>query len=372
MCSKNKLKKMTRISNSLILLFFTSILFFSCKPNHSQIEEKQKFVISDSLLKTLQIDSITMCPLINTITLTGKVSFNEDKIVRIFPMVSGNITNVNVQLGDQVHRGQTLGIIRSSEMAGYSNDLITSKTNLLIAKKNLDASEDMYKSGLLSQKDFMTAQELYKQSESQLKRSNEVLQINGGNTQGQFLVKAPISGFVVEKFINNNMTIRPDNANSLFTISDLSNVWILANVYESNINQVHLGDSVQITSLSYPGRIFRGKVDKILNVLDPTNKVMKIRVELPNPDYALKPEMFASVTVVNKTNKESLCVPSQSLIFDHSQYYILVYNSPSDVKIIPVQVINTNAGRSYITGALKVGDKIISSNVVLIYGSLNS
>jgi membrane fusion protein, heavy metal efflux system len=348
------------------------IIFSGCKTDSKNTDDRQKFVISDSLLRTIQMDTIIRCPLVNALTLTGKVSFNEDKVARIFPMVSGVITDVNAQLGDHVNAGQRLGIIRSGEMAGYGNDLVTSQTNMLIAKKNMDASEDMYKSGLLSEKDFITAQEMYKQAQSQLTRSKEVLQINGGNTQGAFVVKSPISGFIVEKQINNNMAIRTDNTNSLFTISDLKNVWVLANVYESNISQVHLGDDVEVTTLSYPGRIFHGKVDKILNVLDPTNKVMKIRVVLPNPDYALKPEMFASVTVVSKSDSEALCVPSTALIFDHSQYFVLVYKSPSDVRVMPVQVISTNANKSYISGNVQVGDKLIGSNVVLIYGALNS
>jgi len=287
-------------------------------------------------------------------------------------MVSGVITNVTAQLGDHINAGQRLGVIRSGEMAGYSNDLVTSKTNLLIAQKNLDASEDMYKSGLLSEKDFLTAKEMYKQAESQLNRSKEVLQINGGNTQGAFVVKSPISGFVVEKQINNDMAIRGDNSNNLFTISDLKNVWILANVYESNISQVHAGDEVEVTTLAYPGRVFHGKVDNIFNVLDPTNKVMKIRIVLSNPDYALKPEMFASVTVLSKSDSEALCVPSGTLIFDHSQYFVLVYKSRSDVRVTPVQVISTNADKSYISGNVHVGDRLIGSNVVLIYGELNS
>jgi len=362
---------MTRINISSLLLI-GMIVISSCKSDPKNTDEKQQFVISDSLLKTLQIDSVVKCPLVNALTLTGKVSFNEDKVARIFPMVSGNITGVTVQLGDHVNAGQRLGIIRSDEMAGYGNDLVTAKTNLLIAKKNLDASEDMYKSGLLSEKDFTTAQELYKQSESQLNRSNEVLQINGGNTNGEFMVKSPISGFIVEKQINNNMAIRPDNTSDLFTVSDLKDVWVIANVYESNISQVHLGDSVDATTLSYPGRIFRCKVDKILNVLDPTNKVMKVRIVLTNSDYALKPEMFASVTVVNKTNNETLCIPASSLIFENSQYYVLVYKSQSDVKITPVEVIGTNGDKSYISGGVQVGDKIIGSNAVLIYTALNS
>src|SRR6185312_11540626 len=139
-----------------ILPFITAavLIFAGCKSAPKNVDDRQKFVISDSLLKTIRIDSIVKCPLVNTITLTGKVSFDEDKVARIFPMVSGVITNVTAQLGDHINAGQRLGVIRSGEMAGHSNDLVTSKTNLLIAQKNLDASEDMYKSGLLSQKDF--------------------------------------------------------------------------------------------------------------------------------------------------------------------------------------------------------------------------
>lgn len=359
-------------TNILPFITVAVLIFAGCKSAPKNVDDRQKFVISDSLLKTIRIDSIVKCPLVNTITLTGKVSFDEDKVARIFPMVSGVITNVTAQLGDHINAGQRLGVIRSGEMAGYSNDLVTSKTNLLIAQKNLDASEDMYKSGLLSEKDFLTAKEMYKQAESQLNRSKEVLQINGGNTQGAFVVNSPISGFVVEKQINNDMAIRGDNSNNLFTISDLKNVWILANVYESNISQVHAGDEVEVTTLAYPGRVFHGKVDKIFNVLDPTNKVMKIRIVLSNPDYALKPEMFASVTVLSKSDSEALCVPSGTLIFDHSQYFVLVYKSRSDVRVTPVQVISTNADKSYISGNVHVGDRLIGSNVVLIYGELNS
>jgi cobalt-zinc-cadmium efflux system membrane fusion protein len=99
---------------------------------------------------------------------------------------------------------------------------------------------------------------------------------------------------------------------------------------------------------------------------------MKIRVVLSNQDYALKPEMFASVTVVNKTGENAICIPSSALIFDQSQYYILVYKSRSDVRIVPVNVINSNGNKSYISGDVKVGQSVISSNVVLIYGALNS
>src|ERR1035437_3631145 len=168
------------------------------------------------------------------------------------------------------------------------------------------------------------------------------------------------------------MSVRSDNNTNLFTISDLKNVWIIANVYESNISSIHLNDGVDVTTLSYPDKVFKGKVDKIMNVLDPTTKVMKVRIVLPNPDYVLKPEMFANVKVTNDGNKEALCVASSAVIFDHSQNYVLVYHSNSDISIVPVQVINTVDNRSYITGNVKLNDKVVASNTLLIYDALNN
>ena len=147
---------------------------------------------------------------------------------------------------------------------------------------------------------------------------------------------------------------------------------MIANVYESSISLIRTGDSVSVSTLSYPGKIFRGKVDKIMNVLDPTNKVMKVRIVLANPGYMLKPEMFANVMLNNTENKKMLCIPSTSLIFDHSQYYVLVYKSPSDITIRAVQVEGTMGDKTYISGGLSEGEKVIGSQALLIYQELNS
>jgi cobalt-zinc-cadmium efflux system membrane fusion protein len=358
---------------SLLCLLFTTT-FTACE----QKEEKptpasDQYTLPDSLAKTLNFESVRKCPMVDAITLTGKISFNNDHVVKVYPMVSGNITGVNIALGDYVHAGQELGVIRSSEMAGFSRDLINAETNLQVTKRALDAQQDLFKSGLASQTDVVTAQANYDQAMSELSRSKEVLSINGaGSAQGQTDVKAPISGFVVEKFVTNNQVIRTDNGTNLFTISDLNNVWILANVYESNINNVHMGDSADITTLSYPGKVFRGKVDKIANVLDPTNKVMSVRVVLPNPGYLLKPEMFASVTISSKTNQESLCIPSSALIFDNSQYFVLVVNDKNQVQMHKVSGVNSMGSQTYISGGVSEGDKVVSSQALLIYAQLNS
>ncbi len=350
-----------------------AVIISSCNGNkNNNADVREKYIIPDSLMKTLTIDTVKTCLQVDAVSLTGMVNFNQDKQVNIFPLVSGNIQDVKVQLGDYVTAGQQLAVVKSSEMAGYSNNLAVAETNLNNAKKQLSAASDLYKSGLSSQLDVTTAQTNYDQAVAQLEMVKRVLTINGNNTQGNYIIKAPISGFVVQKNITNNTVIRTDNGNNLFTISDLKNVWIEANVYESNISNVHLGDDVDVTTLSYPSRVFKGKVDKVFNVLDPTNKVMKIRIVLPNSDYALKPQMFAGVKVISNTNKQALCVASAALNFDHSQYYVLVYNSNSDVHIASVEVSGSLGNKTYITSGLKEGDRVLSSNVVLIYEALNN
>jgi len=368
------MKKINSFSFKVLTIIFTvGLLCQSCKKDTTVPDaNKTKYILPDSLAKTLTFDTIKTCPLTNAIILSGKVAFNDDNVVKIYPMVSGNIQNIKVMLGDYVQKDQVLGIIKSSEMAGYSNDLVNAETGLRVAKKNLDATQDMFNSGLASQKDLLAAQAANEQAKSELNRVKSVLHINGGSANGDYFIHSPISGFVVEKLVTNGMTIRTDNSNNLFTIADLKNVWVLANVYESNINSVHLNDKADVITLSYPGKIFKGKIDKIMNVLDQTNKVMKVRIVLPNHDYMLKPEMFTSVTITDKEDHDVLCVPSSAIVFDHSQNYVLFYNNNTDIKIIPVQIINTVGNNTYISGNVKVGNKVIASQTILIYNALNS
>jgi len=368
------MKKINLFQIKFVAIIFIIPLFVqSCKKADATPEsDSTKYVLSDSLVRTLKFDTIQNCQMKNTITLTGKVSFNDDHVVKIYPMVSGIVQDIKVMLGDYVHKGQILAVIKSSEMAGLVNELVNAESNLRVTKKNLDATQDMFKSGLASQKELLTVEAAYDQAQSELSRVKRVLHINGGNANGDYIVRSPMNGFVVEKIATNDMSIRTDNSTNLFTISDLKNVWIIANVYESDISKVHLHDEVEVTTLSYKGKVFKGKVDKIMNVLDPTNKVMKVRIVLPNQDNVLKPEMFANVKVTNEGNLESLCVRSSSIIFDHSQNYVLVYRSKADIKIIPVDVINSVADRSYISGNVKEGDKVVASQAILIYNTLNN
>ena len=361
-----------KMNSFLRLLIPCVFLFVGCSNVEKKNSDRQKYIIPDSLVKRLVIDTVKQSPLVDAITLTGSVDFNQDKQVNIYPLVSGNIEDVKVQLGDYVKAGQVLAVVKSSEMAGYSNNLVNAEATLSVAKKNLEAQKDLYAGGLSSQLDVAAAQANYDQAVAQLEMVKRVLKINGNNVQGDYIIKAPISGFIVQKNISNNTAIRSDNGANLFTISDLKNVWIQANVYESNIDNVHLGDQVTITTVSYPDRIFKGKIDKILNVLDPANKVMKVRIILSNDDYALKPQMFARVVVTSQQNKLALCVSAKSLIFDHSQYFVLKYQGNGKAEITHVQLINLLGDKAYLSGGVEKGDQIVGSEAILIYDALNN
>src|SRR5580692_2686059 len=138
-----------RIAFFVLPFALLSFVMQSCSSNDPKVaDDKQKYVVPDSLLKTLAIDTVQNCQLVNSVTLTGQVDFDQDNQVNIFPMVSGNVQDVKVQLGDYVTAGQVLAVVTSSEMAGYTNNLISAETNLSVTKKNLDAQQDLFKSGL--------------------------------------------------------------------------------------------------------------------------------------------------------------------------------------------------------------------------------
>ncbi|ANI88610.1 efflux transporter periplasmic adaptor subunit [Arachidicoccus ginsenosidimutans] len=365
----------TKNSGSLLFIIGAIIFLQSCSSNKPQTADNtadSKYVLPDSLLKTITIDTVKNSVYSNAITLTGQVDFDEDHVIKIYPMVSGVAQDIRTALGDYVQKGQVLAIFRSSDMTGFSNDLATTESELQIAKHNREVTISMYKSGLASKTDSLNAEEQYVQAKANAQKAQRILDNNGGSSNGEYVVRAPISGFIVEKNINNGMAVRNDNGNNLFTISDLNTVWVMANVYESNISYIKSGDSVDVTTLSYPGKIFRGKIDKIMNVLDPDSRVMKVRIVLNNPGYLLKPAMFTSVSVSYSDNKQMISIPSSALVFDNNQNYVLVYKSPSDITIVPVEVDGTKGDRTYISSGLQDGQLIISSQALLIYQALNS
>ncbi|MDB5147426.1 MAG: efflux transporter periplasmic adaptor subunit [Mucilaginibacter sp.] len=358
--------KIQIISTALIV---AGLVLQSCHHADESQEKDTRFQVTDSLLNSLLIDTVKEASALSQFTLTGSIAPDENKMVKVFPMVSGVAQNVHVQLGDVVTKGQTLAIMKSAEMAGFTKDYISSAADVRNTRRIMESTQDMYKGGLASQKDLEQAKSDYQKALAESKRAGAVISINKSNSNG-YELKAPISGFVVEKNLTSNTQVRADNSQNLFTIADLSTVYVLVNVYESDISKIQTGDPVKVTTLSYPDKVFDGKIDRIDNMLDPDNKVMHARIKINNPGNLLKPGMFANIRIRAKSGEDLPEINTRALVFDNDKNYVIVVDGKAKVHIQPVTIAKTVEDRAYIGKGLKPGDRVVASRQVYLYESL--
>lgn len=337
----------------------------SCGGHHAEPPKNNNLM--DSVMRTAETAPAVLESVTDNLKLNGKIAANEDHQAKVYALVSGRITNVSVALGDKVQKGQTLAVLQSTEVAGISNDLSLAESNVAMTKKNMETTKDLYQGNLATERDYMNAQIEYNKAQSELNRAKEVASITGGKNS-VYTLKAPLSGYIIEKNIAANSEVRQDNSNALFSVADLSNVWVLANVYESDIDKIHLGDAVQITTLANPSKPYDGKIDKIYNVLDPTSRTMKVRITMSNADNEFKPEMFVTVKVNVQTTAQMVTIPSQAIVLDNSKNYVVVKEG-NQLHIKEIQLSKRVDTKAFVTG-LNEGDQVVTNSQVFIYQAL--
>ncbi|WP_276089170.1 efflux RND transporter periplasmic adaptor subunit [Pedobacter sp. JY14-1] len=353
-----------------LLAVVTALLLPGCSGKQQETPKDDKFIVTDSLVSKLQTDTVKGAGNRAELNLSAKITPNEEKTVNIYPMVSGVVQSVPAKRGDKVSKGQLLATMTSGDMAGFDKEVISSSAELKNAQRNLQLAKDMYDSGLASARDLEQARNDLMIKEAEDKRTRAVLSLNGGSKNGVYSIRSPLSGFIIDKNISDHMQVRPDNTQNLFTVTDLSTVWALINVYESDIAKISEGDEVDISILSYPDRPFRGRISKIYNVLDADSKVMNARVVIDNPESLLKPGMMASVRVAAK-NRESLpVVSSDCLIFDSNRYYVVMLDPVKKLRIQEVKLGRKFEDKAYIARGLKPGDRVVKSRQLFLYDSL--
>ncbi|WP_353720035.1 efflux RND transporter periplasmic adaptor subunit [Dyadobacter sp. 676] len=342
----------------------------SCRKQTSPEEESTAFMLSDSMMRQIALDTVKTEKVRNELTLVGKVVPDENRVIRVFPLVGGNVEDVKVELGDHVRKGQELATIRSGEVADLERQLIEAQSDLLIAQKNLSSTEDLFESKLVPEKDVITARQMVDKSQAELDRVRAMFSIYGVSKAAGYVVRSPINGFIVDKNVNRGTQLRSDNAESLFTVGQISDVWVMANVNESDIPKIHLGMPADIKTISFPDEVFKGRVDKIYNVLDPETRAMKIRIQLSNASYRLKPEMHATVNLNFEENIRMQSISSEAVIFDRSKNWVLVFTSKSKIEARPVEIFRNLSKRAYISSGLADGEAVVSKNQLLIYNAL--
>ncbi len=357
------------------ILFVASMLvvtLYSCSDNKKKEETATAFVLSDVMLSTTQTAPARSMPLKNELSFYGKITADNNKLIEIYPIVGGNVMNVNVELGDYVTKGQVLASIRSTEVASFEKDLIDAKNDVLVAKNSVKVAQELFEGKLNSERDVLEAKSQLEKAESQLHRIKEVYSIYNIKKGAFYNVLAPISGFIIQKNINQDMLLRSDRTDNIFDIAQINEVWAIANVNETDINQVKLGEEASVTTLSYNDKVFKGKVDKIFNIIDPETKAMKVQIKLNNPDYLLKPEMRANIKLSYNEDKNMIAIPSAAIIFDKNKNFVMVFKDRNNIETRQVEVFRQVGDISYISAGLKVDEKVMTTNGLLVYNALNN
>jgi membrane fusion protein, heavy metal efflux system len=363
---------MNRIRLYLFVLGGSCLIVGSC---HSKIPDpagKAPFCLTDTLQKNLVVDTVKLQLVKNIISLSGKIEANEDKWVKVFPVVGGTVEEMKVQLGDYVKKGQTLAVVRSGEIADYENQLTNAQSSVKIATKTLNSTREMYKSGLASEKDVVTAETDLEKAQSDLRRSEQTNSIYGTRIDATQVLTAPVSGYIIEKNVTDKMQYKADATQPFFIIANLDEVWVMANVFETDIAKIKTGYDAEVNVIAYKDKVFKGKVDRIFSILDPQSRVMKVRIKVPNADNLLKPEMFAQITIKYNDNANQLpAIPSQAIIFDKNKNYVMVYKDKCDVETREIEIFEVAGNTTYLKSGLKAGEKVIARYQQLVYDALN-
>jgi cobalt-zinc-cadmium efflux system membrane fusion protein len=285
--------------------------------------------------------------------------------------VGGNVIKVNVELGDYVKKGQVLATIKSTDVADFEKQSIDAKNDLLVAKNKLKVAQELFDGKLNSESDVLEAKSEVNKAQSQLSKIQETYKIYNIKAGSIYEVTAPISGFVIQKSINQDMLLRSDRSENIFDIAEISEVWAMANINEIDINKIKLGIDASVTTLSYPDKVFKGKVDKIFNVIDPETKAMQARIKLQNPGFLLKPDMNANIKLSYNENESMIAIPSNAIVFDKSKNFVMIFKDRHNIETRQVEVYRVVGDTTYISSGLKENEKVITNNQLFIYRALN-
>jgi cobalt-zinc-cadmium efflux system membrane fusion protein len=235
------------------------------------------------------------------LVLSGDIVADANHTARVFPLVGGRVERVDVELGDEVRKGQVLAVLHSGEIASLQNQSTAGTADLAVARKDLAVAEELFAAGLVAEQDVYRARKELARATGTATKNQRQLNVYNLSPDGIYTLRAPLSGFVTEKNLTTGTRFGTANVQAAFTVANLDSVWVLANVFEADLAKVRHGQAVTITTLSYPDRPLHDRIDRVLNVLEHESKALRVRCTLPNPGHLLKPGMHAQVRVLGPT-----------------------------------------------------------------------
>jgi cobalt-zinc-cadmium efflux system membrane fusion protein len=303
--------------------------------------------------------------LAGSISATGKVEANADRIAHVSPRISGKIVAVRASLGDSVSSGQALATLDSVELGEALGRYHQSKTKLALAQSNMDRVKNLVEKKIAARKDILQAETDYKTAQTELHTDEErlslygvaIADLKGDNHKRPLLpVRSPISGTITEKHaIVGELS---DPSKSLYTVADLSSVWVLVDINEKDLAKVRRGQGAIVTVGAFPDQKLRGRITYIADLVDESTRTVKARIEVANPGRKLKPEMFATVELALAADAPPvLAVPEDALQDLDGKKVVFVAGNDAEFAARQVQPGRTASGLVEIISGLKEGER---------------
>jgi len=302
------------------------------------------------------------------LAVTGTVTPDISKTVPVITLASGRVVAIYARLGDTVKKGQRLLTVRSDDVSQAYSDYRKAVADEFLARKQLERSKDLYEHGANSLNDLQTAQDTEDKAIVDVETTAEHLRLLGNDPDHVATavdIFAPVSGVITDQQVTSASGVQGLSSPNPFTISDLSDVWVVCDVYENDLPTVRLGDTAAIRLNAYPGMELNGKVSNISAILDPNLRTAKVRVEVHNPGM-LRPGMFVTA-IFRGVKKETLAaVPATAILHLHDRDWIFVPAGGSKFRRVEVKSGNNLPGNlQEIISGLKPGDQVVQNALVM-------
>jgi cobalt-zinc-cadmium efflux system membrane fusion protein len=346
--------------------------------SESKAETAALFTVPEDQMAHVQVVSVEKAVLPRVLRLTGAVAYNAFKTTPVFAAIGGPVRELLVTPGETVHAGQPLLTVNSPDFSAARSAFLKAHTAFLLADKFYTRAQDLLSHGAIAEADFQTAESARNQAQADLQSSEDALRVlgitdpeslekNPPKTTSQVPVLAPVGGEVVERLVGPGQLLQAATT-QVFTISDMSTVWVLVNVYQGEVAYVRPGDGVDITTDAYPDT-FHGKISYLATALDPNTRTLQARIVTENPSKKLKKDMYVTASVNAGSIANALTVPDAAVLRDtENQPFVYVQSSTKQNEFARrlVQLGDSHGGRTQVTDGLKEGEHVVGDGSLFL------
>jgi cobalt-zinc-cadmium efflux system membrane fusion protein len=354
--------------SSLLFTVSMLLLFSGCesrKPADASDTPAPQYRVMDTVVAHVQ-------PVHDQLTLAARVQANPTTVVHIYPPISGRVLALKVLPGQEVAKGQIVGMLQSTDLQQARSDYEKAKIEAARSDLQLNRAKDLLQHQVMAQKDFDDLNAVDQAAHAELSRALQTLHILGykeSDTSDLVAIRSPIQGVVLDvNTASGELQRSLDNATSIATVANISDVWVVADLYPRDVQSVRRGQPVEVRVNGYPDAVYHGVVDNISDAVDPQTLTLKVRVVLPNPHHRFKPQMYATVSITDHS-RNAIVVPATAVIRDGVSTYVYVQTGENKYERRDVQVGEAHDTTAEVTGGLHEGDRVISTGAELLRGT---